>query len=101
MAQKSQKISFSEKNIDIFNLLENMKKNKAINISDYVCESIREFEKNKKNNGPLDFDTVEKLVDEKLKEFKEQLIKEGISINDINENDLLEKITEPIDVGDD
>ena len=90
--QKIQRFSVSEKNIDIYDLLENKKKDRKFNASDYICEAIRFFEENKNNdNKAVNFDAVQKFVDAKLEKFKHDLI-HGNTILDtkINQNELLE-----------
>ena len=89
--QKIQRFSVSEKNIDIYDLLEDKKKDRKFNASDYICEAIRFFEENKNNNKTVNFDAVQKFVDAKLEKFKHDLI-QGNKIIDtkMNENEFLE-----------
>jgi hypothetical protein len=63
-------LSFSKKNMDIRNLLENKKStSEAFIVTDYICESIRFYEKYKNSIEFNDLGTVKKLIDERLKEF--------------------------------
>lgn len=104
--QRTQRISFSEKNTDIYELLEDKKKIKGFNTSDYICEAIRFYEQNKNFRQQLNLDTVKKLIDDKLEEFRKNLINEDISITQleekVNEKELLEAGIEDIsDIEDD
>ena len=64
MAQNRILLSFSKKNTDVFELLEQKKKDGVI-ISDYVCECIRLYE-NKNNNKESVEDTVKRVIADML-----------------------------------
>jgi hypothetical protein len=98
--QKIQRFSVSEKNIDIYDLLEDKKKDRKFNASDYICEAIRFFEENKNNNKSVNFDAVQKFVDAKLEKFKHDLIQGNTVFNTkINQNELLESGLDKISNG--
>lgn len=81
-------ISFSEKNKDVAKLLKDLKKDlgRAFNQNDYVCQCIRFFEENKdKSFSKLNENRINELIENKLEEFKKQLINEEI-ILDIDGN---------------
>ena len=58
MAQTRLLISFSKKNIDVFEILEQKKKENVI-ITDYICECIRYYEQ---KHNEKDKDSVEETV---------------------------------------
>lgn len=66
-------LTFSKKNIDIRNLLENKKSNdETFIVTDYICESIRFYEKYKNSTEFNDLGAVGKLIDERLKLFMQK-----------------------------
>lgn len=68
--QKAVTLSFSKKNEDIHNLLEDKKKNTAFVQNDYICDAIRFYEKNKnKINNDFDKDKIIELIDKRIKEL--------------------------------
>ncbi|KZL88422.1 hypothetical protein [Clostridium magnum] len=63
-------LTFSKKNIDIRNLLEDKKsEDEGFIVTDYICESIRFYEKYKNSAEFSDLGAVGKLIDERLKQF--------------------------------
>lgn len=63
-------LTFSKKNGDIRNLLEDKKsKDETFVTTDYICESIRFYEKHKNSIAFNDLQVVQKLIDDRLKEF--------------------------------
>ncbi len=63
-------LTFSKKNIDIRELLENKKtNNETFIVTDYICESIRFYEKYKDSFEFNDLGAIKKLIDDRLKEF--------------------------------
>lgn len=63
-------LTFSKKNIDIRNLLEDKKANdETFIVTDYICESIRFYEKYKSSTEFNDLRAVRKLIDERLSQF--------------------------------
>lgn len=80
--QKAITLSFSRKNEDIFNLLEDKKKDKGFNQNDYICEAIRFYEENKdKIASNLDEYRIKELIDKKIEELKKELMNGDISID--------------------
>lgn len=63
MAQNKILVSFSKKNSDVFEILEEKKKEENIIISDYVCECIRYYEQkhNEKDSESVE-ETVKKVI---------------------------------------
>lgn len=104
--QVSITLSFSQKNQDIYDDLQEKKKVKGFNQSEYICDCIRFFEENKnKINDGISKNEILKLIDEKLEEFKnnfklEELKDEEGLNNKKLENDL-EAIKEYCPLGDD
>jgi hypothetical protein len=63
-------LTFSKKNIDIRKLLENKKlNNETFVVTDYICESIRFYEKHKDSIEFNNLGAIKKLIDDRLKEF--------------------------------
>lgn len=63
-------LTFSKKNVDIRNLLEDKKaKDENFIVTDYICESIRFYEKYKGSTEFNDLRAVRKLIDERLNQF--------------------------------
>ncbi|NMM62117.1 hypothetical protein HBE96_05330 [Clostridium sp. P21] len=63
-------LTFSRKNMDIRRLLESKKiHNESFIATDYICESIRFYEKYKDSVEFNNLETVKKLIDDRLKEF--------------------------------
>lgn len=77
-------ISFSKQNQDIREDLIK-KKNNNINISNYICDAIRFYEKNKNKQ---DISDIDNLIDNKLKELLKT-----IDINVSNNNEQKEEVT--------
>jgi hypothetical protein len=110
-------LTFSKKNIDVKSLLENKKfKNEAFIVTDYICESIRFYEKHKNSIEFNNLETVKKLIDEKLKSFikinapvtiglaeeHQEIVAEKIFINAIKTNmSSLEKDLDNIPIDED
>lgn len=93
-------LTFSKKNIDIRNLLENKKaRDEAFIVTDYICQSIRFYEKYKDSAKFNDLGAVGKLIDERLKQFiqknstvtfglaeSESIVEETIPVNTLETN---------------
>ncbi|WPC41862.1 hypothetical protein [Clostridium sp. JS66] len=63
-------LTFSKKNMDIRRLLENKKlNNESFVTTDYICESIRFYEKYKDSIGNNNLESIKKLIDDRLKKF--------------------------------
>lgn len=63
-------LTFSKKNMDIRRLLENKKlNNESFVATDYICESIRFYEKYKDSTGNNNLESIKKLIDDRLKKF--------------------------------
>lgn len=88
-SQKAITLSFSKKNEDVANIIQNYKeKDKNFVQNDYVCAAIRFYEKYKNsnlNNSLLQKEEILNLVDNRVKELLENsdLIKNNEN-NDIN-----------------
>lgn len=81
-------VTFSQKNIDVYNLITDKKENKSFVISDYFCEAVRFYEKYKNQVNGLDTLEINKLIDLRLKEFKEELLNNGLNLNKIDDEEL-------------
>lgn len=93
-------LTFSKKNIDIRNLLENKRaEDEAFIVTDYICQCIRFYEKHKDSVQVNDLGAVGKLIDERLKQFMQRnstvtfglaespkIIEEKVSVNTIKTN---------------
>jgi len=93
-------LTFSKKNIDIRNLLENKRaEDETFIVTDYICQSIRFYEKYKNSTEFNDLGAVGKLIDERLKQFmqtnstvtfglaeSEKIVEEKMPINTIKTN---------------
>jgi hypothetical protein len=93
-------LTFSRKNMDIRNLLENKKlNNETFVTTDYICESIRFYEKYKDSVEFNDLGAIKKLIDTRLKEFiqtnstvtfglaeSQNIVEEKAIINEIKTN---------------
>ncbi len=63
-------LTFSKKNSDVRKLLENKKsKDENFIVTQYICDSIRFYEKYKDSTEFNDLAAVKKLIDDRLKEF--------------------------------
>lgn len=98
--QVSITLSFSQKNQDIYNDLQEKKKEKGFNQSEYICDCIRFFEQNKdKINDNINKNDVLKLIDEKLEDFKNNLNLSDLQIEAVKnelDNEKLESDIEDI-----
>ncbi|MBC2582844.1 hypothetical protein [Clostridium sp. DJ247] len=104
-------LTFSRKNTDIRNILENKKNtDNTFIVTDYICEAIRFYEKYKSSGEFYNLDQIKKLIDERLNSFiqvnrvnsilpadlpqSQRFIEEKITINELKtsinnlENDL-------------
>lgn len=62
-------LTFSKKNQDVKEHLDKLKNDKVI-ITDYLCEAVRFFEKNKNlelKSGLIDHIDIDKIIEEKIK----------------------------------
>ncbi|WP_373845522.1 hypothetical protein [Clostridium sp.] len=94
-------VSFSKKNLDVWNILTKKKKDITFNQNDYICNAIRFYEKNKdKMNKIITKEEIEKIIDER---FSKLLLDNDLDISkkDINTNIGLEHIPENINFEDD
>ncbi|WP_338631899.1 hypothetical protein [Clostridium baratii] len=77
-------ITWAKKNYDVKDILK-IKKEEGIKLTDYVCEAIRFFEKNKDNvNSNFDIKMIEELVDRRIKEYLDNSNEMAITINKEN-----------------
>lgn len=87
MAQNRILVSFSKKNTDVFELLEEKKK-KNIIISDYICECIRFYEQNNNKNESIE-DTVKRVVGELILTNNFAVVQQSPESNTTKEEDLI------------
>lgn len=81
-------LSFSRKNLDIFNLLVEKRENGPFNQNEYICNAIRFYEENKGKNGRfMEIDAINKLIEDKLIEFKNNYLSEVSADRENNNND--------------
>lgn len=62
-------LTFSKKNEDVKEILDNKSEKKGFIFTDYVCEAIRFYEKNKDKNigtNDIDMNLIESLVEAKI-----------------------------------
>lgn len=88
MAQNKLLVSFSKKNTDVFEIIEEKRKEENIIISDYICECVRFYEKNH-NKGSME-EMVRKIV-------ADMIISGSVSINNASastEEDNKEEVVE-------
>ena len=72
--EKNLRISFSEKNNDIYELIKDKKEQaKGFNASDYACNAIRFYEEHKDNVG-IDVAYINRLIDERIYSLKKELL---------------------------
>ncbi|KLU74306.1 hypothetical protein [Clostridium botulinum] len=69
-------VSFSKKNLDVKNLIDNKKEQmEGFEHSQYVCDAIRFYEKYKdKEFNNINKDEIRKIVDERFQELKNELL---------------------------
>lgn len=98
-------LTFAKKNFDVKDILKEKKANGII-ITDYICNAIRFYEKNKDNvNSSIDINKIERMIEEKieqaLKDYK-NIDKEAVITNEIKD-EYLEDIDDinDDDLGDD
>lgn len=95
-------VSFSKKNSDVWDILTNKKKDITFNQNDYVCEAIRFYEKNKdKINQIANKEEIKRIVDERIEEFKQELLNNNIEIKKKDNDSYLENISDDINIDDD
>lgn len=95
-------LTFAQKNMDVKKVLDDKKENK-VKITDYLCDAVRFYEKNKnninKNRNGLSAEEIEKLIDEKIKDLQ---LKSEEAITDIkNYESNLETNLEYVNIDDD
>ena len=95
-------LTFSRKNMDIKNLLETKKlNNETFVATDYICESIRFYEKYKDSVEFNDLGVIKKLIDDRLKKFIQtnSTVTFGLaeSKDFVEENTIINKIKTNID----
>jgi hypothetical protein len=81
-------LTFSKKNKDVYDklrkIIEDKKNNgSGVNATDYICNAVRFFEeyhKGQSSSRSVDYREVERLVEEKISEFKRQLLNSDIDI---------------------
>lgn len=77
-------LTFAKKNQDVKEHLDKLKSEKVV-ITDYICEAIRFYEKNKNNEynlNAIDASVIDKMIEDKIK------ILLGDSFNPKQENEL-------------
>ena len=88
-------LTFSKKNQDVKDHLDDLKKKKVV-ITDYICEAIRFYEKNKNmeiKSTIADYKDIDRIIEEKIKMLigsysqgnEEKAITEDVTENSINE----------------
>ena len=63
-------LTFSKKNQDVKDILANVKKENRVKITDYICEAIRFYEKNKNmevKSIVANYKDIDKIIEEKIK----------------------------------
>ena len=88
MAQNKLLVSFSKKNTDVFEIIEEKRKDGAV-ISDYICECIRYYEK-KNNNKESVEDTVKRVIADMLVNGSVPIT----TVSTVTEEDNKEEVTE-------
>lgn len=92
-------LSFSKKNIDIREILNEVSEQTGIKKTDYICEAVRFYYNNKdnvKNDSGLSKNEVEHMLESLLDKKLEKLLidkdikisKEQVDISDISKDDL-------------
>lgn len=88
-------ITWAKKNYDVKDILK-IKKDEGIKLTDYVCEAIRFFEKNKDSiSSNFDIKMIEELVDRRIREYLNNSNELSITMNkesNINKLEHLEKV---------
>lgn len=108
--QEGIRLTFSKKNSDVQRLIEK-KKEEAKEVgrnfiaTDYICEAIRFYEKNR-TNEKININMVERLIDKKISSLKEELLKSEIQLSKSEESKIknlahLEESIEDISLEDD
>ncbi|MGL5641430.1 MAG: hypothetical protein ACRDDM_04125 [Paraclostridium sp.] len=79
-------LTFAKKNQDVKEHLDTLKENKVV-ITDYLCEAVRFYEKNKNSElqSSLDNMDIDKIIEEKIKALM------GNNIRNNNEESSIEK----------
>lgn len=97
-------LTFSKKNQDVKKILANIKEEDKIKITDYICEAVRFYEKNKKNrldSELIDPALIDRMIEDKIKiligtnlNFKQDYKLNTVSLEDnldsVNDDDLEE-----------
>lgn len=72
-------LTFAKKNQDVKEHLDTLKENKVV-ITDYLCEAVRFFEKNKNielQSNTIDHAKIESMIEEKIKVLMNKNIQEN------------------------
>lgn len=91
-------LTFSKKNQDVKDILADVKKENRVKITDYICEAIRFYEKNKNmevKSIVADYKDIDKIIEEKIKMLigtpsqinEEEAITEEVKENEYNLED--------------
>ncbi|MCD3211837.1 hypothetical protein G8T71_10775 [Clostridium botulinum C/D] len=89
-------VSFSKKNLDVKNLIDNKKEQiEGFEHSKYVCDAIRFYEKYKnKEFNNINKDEIIRLVDERFEKLKEQLLSNEVVVSLTDEKKFNDAILE-------
>lgn len=79
-------LTFSKKNKDVQEHLDNLKKSDKVKITDYLCYAVRFYEENKDNmsNNNIDLSPLEQLIENGFSEISNMIYKISNQSNEIN-----------------
>lgn len=91
-------LTFAKKNQDVRNHLDELKANKVV-ITDYICEAIRFYEKNKSKttSDTIDSSILDRMIEDKIKVlmennfiFNQESIETSLedNLDDVSDDDL-------------
>lgn len=89
-------LTFAKKNLDVKELLDEFKKNKVV-ITDYICEAIRFYEKNKDknlNSNAIDPLMLDKMIEDKIKLLMENNFTKNNESSVLNLEDNLDYVSD-------
>lgn len=96
-------LTFSKKNMDAYEKIQASTKNTGISQTDYICNAIRAYGESVNSNTNVDMKLVEKIVNEKLERFKNEVLKNELQDQEFkkHKNSYLEEINIDLPLGDD
>jgi len=101
--QDAMTLTFSRKNKDVYDFLEESKKDKGFVATDYICEAVRFYNANKGSINNISMETINDLIEMKLLKLGAniQVSEEAVDKLVYAEQAILETNIEGVDIDDD